>query len=117
MKHLVFPILAVLMATPAEASEMKLSGSEITNLLKDRTLFAGASGEIEQIFQATGATIYSEKSATSIGHWKIENDQYCSAWPPSELWSCYDVFQDDETIVFVGKSGNRFPMRETKQVK
>jgi hypothetical protein len=40
-----------------------------------------------QEFKAGGVTL----AGTGAGKWRIDGDRYCSAWPPSETWACYEV--------------------------
>ncbi|MFN0194439.1 MAG: hypothetical protein ACKVP5_21120 [Aestuariivirga sp.] len=106
-------LLLLLPATVAEAGERKLTGSEIRAVLEDH-VFGGtdANGKAwSQIFQKAGATFYMQDSSVSNGSWDIRGDQYCSQWPPSQTWSCYDVVEDDGSVVFISSSGNRYPSR------
>ena len=43
-----------------------------------------------QGFNEDASTIYAT-THPSIGAWRVERDQYCPQWPPSDRWSCYDV--------------------------
>lgn len=43
-----------------------------------------------QQFNADGSTTYTT-TRMSYGTWRIEANQYCSQWPPSDRWSCYDM--------------------------
>jgi hypothetical protein len=107
-------LVACLMPTAAFASETKLSGTEIEAALSDRSLYAGELGAIEQIFQKGGITFYIENGASSVGGWTVEENQYCSTWPPGRNKACYDVFGDGDAVIFVSKNGQRYPMRLTK---
>ncbi len=91
------------------AEETKLSAGQIAAALSDKTLHG--EGEIEQIFQKGGMTIYTADGNVSQGLWKVDGDAYCSQWPPNETWSCYDVMQDGSKITFVSKSGKRYEMQ------
>jgi hypothetical protein len=86
-------------AALAESATAPLSGPEITAELQDRS-FRFASGVI-QTFSADGSTQYGE----STGQWRVEGDRYCSAWPPSDSWACYDVFRIAGGVRFVGDGG------------
>jgi hypothetical protein len=109
MIRTVFSLFIFLALSPiAIAAEVKMTGAEITIALSDKELVAD--GEITQLFQATGLTMYSERGSHSQGKWKVENDKYCSVWPPSEFWACYDVVKEGDIITFVSSSGGRFPM-------
>ncbi len=114
MNRIVRVAIYLLMVAPAHAAESKLSGDEILNALREKSLYAGDNGAIEQIFQKGGQTVYIDHGSVSQGQWKIENDRYCSQWPPSKSWACYDVTRDGQMITFVTASGTRFPMRESK---
>jgi hypothetical protein len=104
--------LLVLLTGPAFADPVKLVGADIKSALADVSLYAD--GEIEQLFQVNGLTIYIERGSSSQGWWKVEGDQYCSQWPPSSTWACYDVTREGEVITFVSASGKSYPMRKTK---
>lgn len=84
--------LAVSFAAGAAAAEERaLSGAEIAALLP--TVIS--TGErSRQTFETTGGTMYVE-DRPSHGRWRVDGDRYCSQWPPSEHWSCYDVLMDD----------------------
>lgn len=97
----------------AEAEERKLGSPEIRAALADH-VFGGTDengNPWSQIFQRTGATFYMQGASVSNGLWDIRGDQYCSQWPPSQTWSCYDVVEDDGSVVFISSSGNRYPSR------
>ncbi|TCL09129.1 hypothetical protein BXY66_1172 [Shimia isoporae] len=85
------------------ANDMRqLSGSEIADVLTDRTLHYETA---TQVFYASGRTLYNAGS-DSWGYWQIQGDQYCSQWPPSGLWDCYDVLLNGKTVRFQGTDGS-----------
>ena len=91
--------------TVALAEEVKLTGALIQTVLSEKELIGSDNGQTSsQIFRANGATFYSVGQAQQIGNWKITGDQYCSVWPPSEHWVCYDVFQQGKSIRFLSPS-------------
>jgi hypothetical protein len=97
------------------AAEHKLTGVEITALLTDATV-SGGSGDaaFKQYFAAGGATTYvGSENTPSQGSWRVQGDQYCSVWPPSGTWVCYDVEGDPTatppTVTWIGDSGTRYP--------
>ena len=47
-------------------------------------------GGATQQFNTDGSTIYTT-THPSKGAWRVERNQYCSQWPPSDRWSCYNV--------------------------
>jgi hypothetical protein len=93
----------------ASAEGTKLSGNGIRVALSDKILIAG-DGRVEQIFQASGQTVYIEGGNASQGTWFVENDKYCSRWPPGNTATCYDVLQDGTLITFVSSGGKTYPM-------
>jgi hypothetical protein len=54
-----------------------------------------------QRFSETGFTeyIYGE---LSFGDWGVRGGRYCSVWPPSDVWACYDVERTGDRLRFVG---------------
>jgi hypothetical protein len=82
-------LMFLLRATPAMADDWQaLTGDQITLALTARVL-AYDGGETQQ-FNADGTTRY-ESPDVSHGQWRVQGDQYCSQWPPSDRWSCYGV--------------------------
>jgi hypothetical protein len=68
-----------------------LDGAGVTAALAARVLRYGDGAE--QNFFADGRTLYSINGTDSWGHWRVQGDQYCSNWPPSDRWDCYDLAQ------------------------
>ncbi len=60
-----------------------------------------------QKFFADGRTLYAAGSGESWGRWRVEAEQYCSFWPPSQSWPCYGVQIEAGglDIRFIGTSG------------
>jgi hypothetical protein len=111
MKRLLTASIVLLNGSAGMAAEAKLSGAEILSLLSDQTLAGAEAGsKIEQIFQKGGLTLYTDNGAQSQGEWKVEEDQYCSVWPPSTFWACYDVLRDGARVTFVSRGGKQTPM-------
>ena len=111
MRKTMLILLSLCGCSMAMGAETALTGPAVQALLSDRILVANIDGKmIEQIFQKSGLTLYSENRAQSQGFWKVEANAYCSQWPPNETWSCFEVFQDGNNVTFVSKSGRRFPM-------
>jgi hypothetical protein len=81
-------LVVTLVATTAgaEVVSVKLDGPAIATALTGRALIYD--GDTRQTFGADGLTDYDG----SQGRWRVDGDQYCSQWPPSDRWSCYDVF-------------------------
>ncbi|MEM6356750.1 MAG: hypothetical protein AAF844_13850 [Pseudomonadota bacterium] len=93
----------VLGATPALAEE-RLTGADIRAVLTDAWVaYEGA----RQHFLADGTTRYFTPDQ-SLGFWTVERDQYCSRWPPSGGWTCYDMFRTDTGgLLWVDAEGGR----------
>ncbi|MEO0497547.1 MAG: hypothetical protein AAF141_09285 [Pseudomonadota bacterium] len=97
-----FSIALLALSTTAFAQE-PLNGDAISRAISGNTAIAtGARGTPwRQFFAADGSTrYYSGSRPASLGEWRIQGDQYCSLWPPSEKWDCYDVVQKDNMIVW-----------------
>ena len=105
----IFVVLSTLIfcVNPALAEPVELSGTKIAETLSEREIIGTDNGKpSSQIFRANGATFYSVEANQTIGSWKVVEDKYCSVWPPSENWVCYDVLRDGNVIQFVSPSGN-----------
>lgn len=89
-------------AAPAAAEDWSaMTGDEIKGALSGVTLkYARAS----QSFSKDGSTEYVAGRA-SYGQWEVRGDQYCSVWPPSDHWTCYDMMQKPGHLRFIGASG------------
>ncbi len=79
-----------------------LTGDEILAALTGKKLDYGDG--VWQTFDATMLTQY-VADRPSAGRWVVREDRYCSLWPPSDLWVCYDVQQNGDVIRFVDESG------------
>lgn len=55
-----------------------------------------------QDFRKSGRTLYNA-GRDSWGYWRVEGDQYCSQWPPHDLWACYKMDRRGERLRFVGR--------------
>lgn len=112
MKTLVYALMLAGLATVSQAGERPLVGTEIRAILTDATAITPKDGgEIIQVFYSDRRTFYQDERP-SWGLWEIRNDQYCSNWPPSASWVCYDMFaweQDGrQWVVWIGESGTRY---------
>jgi hypothetical protein len=113
MKPLLYLLSCGALATASLAAEMKISGPQIREQLADRTfqqVKPATDHKIEQTFQRGGVTVYVVDGQVQLGQWKVEGDTYCSAWPPSDDWDCYDILQDKTALVFVSARGVRYVM-------
>ena len=79
-----------------------LTGEEILAALTGKKLDYGKG--IWQTFDEHMQTQYFS-GRPSAGRWAVREDRYCSVWPPSDLWACYDVQQNGDLIRFVDDRG------------
>jgi hypothetical protein len=94
-------VIAALLPGVALADDWKtLTGPEITEALTARVVTYA--GDYRQDFLADGTTLYDD----SRGVWWVEGDKYCSQWPPSDRWDCYDVALNGLDVRFTGKDGS-----------
>lgn len=101
----------ILSSVVAVAEEQKLTGPEIMIVLADKTyqqIRPTTKHRIEQTFQSGGNTHFVVDGQLSQGLWRVEADQYCSSWPPSTDWDCYDILRLGEEIVFLSARGARY---------
>lgn len=91
---------------PANAELRVLKGAEIEALLP--TIVA-VGNQTRQTFSATGGTTYTDRGRDSFGSWRVQGGRYCSLWPPSGDWSCFQVHYDPDNgeLVWVGEGGHR----------
>ncbi|WP_170770446.1 hypothetical protein [Ruegeria lacuscaerulensis] len=98
-----FALILALWPDISAATEFwPLTGNEIVSALTGQKLSYGEG--VWQTFDASGATQYFSGRPSS-GRWAVRGDQYCSTWPPSGLWACYDVLQSGVIIRFIDDRG------------
>lgn len=96
-------LIVIFVASAATGQDWRpLSGEEIRAALTDRALDYGAAS---QTFMASGRTVYTSNGRPEQGSWRVAQDQYCSAWPPSDLWACYVMEQSGDSVRFIGAQG------------
>jgi len=115
MRTLITLLLLILHPAIGVAAEERIvQGPEIISLLANQTVNGDS---FEQSFgDPTGhdnaSTTYWEGKNASFGRWRIEGDEYCSQWPPSEFWTCYKVATyvagAKTFVVWIGSDGTRF---------
>jgi len=93
-------VLVVLAGPLAAEGWVPLSGAEIVAALEGRKLQYDSAW---QDFRVSGRTLYNA-GEDSWGYWSVRGDQYCSSWPPSDLWACYDMERSGDRLRFVGSS-------------
>lgn len=95
---------ALLATAEAQAEEWSaLDGPQIREALEGQKLIYGDG--VWQTFQADGRTLYNA-GRDSWGRWSVRDAQYCSTWPPNDLWACYDIQRQGQMIRFIGSGGD-----------
>jgi len=79
----------------------KLDDARIVAILTDQKL---RYSDGWQEFFASGRTLYNA-GRDSWGYWRAQGGQYCSRWPPADVWACYDVYAAGDAVRFVGAGG------------
>lgn len=97
--RMIWVVLALLPGVVAAQDWVRQDDAGIMAALADRTLRFDA--YTLQHFRADGATQYITERAAD-GRWSVRAGQYCSVWPPSDLWACYDVYVAGDAVQFVG---------------
>ena len=93
-----FALFALLPCAALAEEWAPLTGPEIREALEGRKLeYANA----WQDFRASGRTLYNA-GRDSWGYWRVEDDKYCSQWPPQDLWACYTMDRKGDKLRFVG---------------
>ncbi len=99
-------LILSLLSLPALADDWQpLTGDQIKTALSARVLTYP--GGQTQNFYADGRTLY-ESDRPQWGQWRVDGDRYCSLWPPSDRWDCYDVAREAKglDIRFVAPGGS-----------
>ena len=97
-----FALIALLLApfsAHAEGVWTTMSGEEITVALTDKKL---RYKDVSQVFRASGKTLYTQGGRESWGEWRVDDNQYCSQWPPQGLWACYHMDRSGDKVRFIG---------------
>ena len=101
----IFTVMLMIWASVALGDDGEwtpMDGAQITRALTGQSLtYANAT----QDFHASGRTLYNA-GQDSWGYWTVRGDQYCSMWPPSDLWSCYAMARQGRTLRFIGAAGD-----------
>ena len=58
-----------------------------------------------QHFNTAGQTRFVTERAAD-GLWEVRSGQYCSSWPPSVVWTCYDFAVNGDAVRFIGATGS-----------
>ena len=96
-------IIAVLLLMPVQTGAETLTGAQIAEALTARVLQYDDGARQE--FKEDGRTLY-ETDKPEWGHWRVQGEQYCSQWPPSDRWTCYGITGDGQQVGFVAGNGS-----------
>lgn len=82
-------------------SNKTLDNTGIIQIIQNKSLIGTQHNKVWKRFHLESGHIhYSDSSgATENGYWRVENDLYCTNWPPSSLWHCFIVHQSDKNKV------------------
>lgn len=114
--------LSLLAAAPlAFAEDVKLTATEIADLLRGRTAIGTWQGTLyRQYFKADGSTIYAAKGQRStLGKWRVDpaRDVYENWWDGSD-WEVWGIIRRDGDLYWTGPGleAERFTMVEDQQL-
>lgn len=115
MKRILSLALALSALPAASFGGEKMNGHDAEAMLNNSTAWYLPLGpsSARQYFDKGGQTPYLDASGQRTqGNWQVRGDQYCSVWPPSDHYSCYDVERGaaadgKPTITFVS-GGKRY---------
>lgn len=98
---LIGAIVLMILPVVAQAKDawQPLDGPGIQVALEDKKLVYKSAN---QTFYKSGKTLYNQGGRASWGYWRVQGDQYCSQWPPNDLWACFDLLARGNDIRFVG---------------
>ena len=84
-----------------------LSAEEWTPVTEDAAIVDALGGRTVrydvltfQFFDASGSTQFITERA-SDRRWAARGGQYCSIWPPSDIWTCYDFQAKGDQVRFI----------------
>lgn len=105
----------VFIANIASAQSVKLTATQITDLLTGNTAVGKWDGTpYRQFFGADGVTIYAQDGARSArGEWRIDTqrNEYQSIWPKDEDWEGWYVMKYAGAHYWVSKTTPPTPFR------
>jgi hypothetical protein len=97
------PLLVLTILAGTSGAATPITDEQITTALNERTL-RYENGHI-QTFLSSGETVYTA-GQPSWGRWHARGGRYCSQWPPSDNWYCYDVKLEENGVRFTDAVGD-----------
>jgi hypothetical protein len=89
-------LIMLAMGSPVFAEDWRaLDGAGVAKALTSRVL--QYKDNAQQDFFADGRTLYQTRDS-SWGKWRVDNDRYCSIWPPADGWACFSVSISDDGL-------------------
>ena len=92
-----------LQAATAQEGWVRLNAAGIVAALADVTVRYDA--HTLEVYRTDGTTrLITERVADGL--WEVRDDRFCSSWPPSTVWTCYDVDRAGDMLRFTGDAGH-----------
>jgi hypothetical protein len=114
-RRILLATIVVLVSSMAHAQSVKLTATQITELLTGNTAIGKWEGQrYRQFFNEDGQTIFAQEGArSSVGKWRIdaEIDEYQSVWPAEESWKGWYVMEFSGRYYWVSKSTPPTPFK------
>ena len=109
-------LIAGMPVFPAVSDERPLTGQEIQDALSGNAVEGVQDGVAwKQIFYPDGTTTYISGNRPSPGRWAVRGEKYCSQWPPSQSWDCYQMTGEGDRMTFIPDAGGpSWPVRVVK---
>lgn len=110
MKHVLSAIFGAALAVGAahaQPTAVKLTASEITQLLTGNTAIGVWEGAYRQFFGADGVTLFAQDGVrTARGEWRVdvEEDEYQSLWASDVDWEGWFIMQWHEEYYWVSRA-------------
>jgi hypothetical protein len=110
--------LAVVFAHPASAERLKLSGSEIKQLLSDKTAYGYRGDTAYSVYFAPDGTMIEEQKdgKKRIGHWVAKQTQHCVTWQDGTE-NCMSLYRDRNQIFWVDPATGAMNLAQIKSGK
>ncbi|MFZ5789917.1 MAG: hypothetical protein ACOY3L_04385 [Pseudomonadota bacterium] len=110
--------LAAVVAQPAAAERLKLSGSEIKELLSNKTAYGYRGNVPYRIYFAADGTMIDEEQngQTRTGRWVAKQTQHCMTWLDGAE-NCMALYRDRQQIIWVDPVTGSMDLAQLKDGK
>lgn len=101
MRRFVAALAVLLLSAAFAADPYRPTRQQLDDMLRGNTMEGIWDGRpYLQFFDVAGSTRYRERGGEeTTGRWRVdENGRYCSQWPPSDRWVCYEVLVIDNSL-------------------